>query len=81
MTKAESKAAAVLGRKGGQSKSEAKAQASRDNGKLGKRRCAHCGHTREQHREWREGLSREICLEEDCNCMQFEESKHEKHPR
>jgi len=33
----EKKAAAILGRKGGQAKSEKKAQASRDNGKLGGR--------------------------------------------
>ena len=37
MTKAESRAAAMLGRKGGLSKSESKVQAARDNGKKGGR--------------------------------------------
>lgn len=37
MTKAESEAAAIIGRKGGQSKSEKKRAASRRNGKLGGR--------------------------------------------
>jgi hypothetical protein len=37
MTKAESQAAQLLGRKGGQSKSDAKAAAARENGKKGGR--------------------------------------------
>lgn len=36
-----------------------------------------CGHLGADHREKREGLTREICLEDECPCLQFKQTQFE----